>query len=551
MLAALAKICYNSAGKRAKKMKLISVTVDNYRNLGELEFSFNDDLNFIIGENNLGKSNFIDLLEVLFNRTRFEPSDFFTVDAAIKIAFQVKLNDSEKNIFGIRENVLSVLATQKNADSNIAYINAKNNTEIPVEAIRCINFFRDESIPGQILQFSFSRFEHLQKIQSYYYAEYGDIENLEVSEKFLLALEFSILEKIYAMSKTRQEKIKSAYNKHYIEQILYGSESAAQDFSQRYELPMLLAFDELEIRLHPYMQRSLVRALSKIVNNENSFFCRILKKEFGIERLSGQLFIVTHSPNILLNNYKQFVRFYKANGNSAVVCGKNIHVKNDKHLFKNFIYFKEAFFAKFVIVVEGDSEFAAIPEFAEKILNGKGFDSYGVSLIKADGKTSVNLVMNILQAFKINSLGMVDRDDDDISKIQARLKHPPYLYTTQFRDFEEELLEKLGSENFSLLDRFLFLSDSDKRQSFYRTLRDEVLCKKKCEKYGIALCLEHSDDESALEQYFDDKNALKLFYLSELNRRKGISFWHELGFELPKEYIPDIYKKIIVEATSN
>lgn len=530
-------------------MKLISVYVENYRNLGNLTFAFNEDLNFIIGENNLGKSNFIDLLEILFTHTRFQADDFFDVDKEIYIDFQMKLNESEKKLFATRDDFLCIVATQKTADSNIQYLNSKTNLEIPVEDIRCVNFFRDGSIPGQGLSFTFSQTPNFVKIQEHYRKEYGDISALERSKKFLLAIEFLILEKIFSMSKTRQEKIKNAY---YNKASKKTKQKSKKNSLKHYQLPIILAFDELEMHLNPYMQRSLVRALSKIINNENNFFFAVLKKEFGIEKLSGQVFIVTHSPNILLNNYKQFIRFYKKNSVGSVICGEKINVKNDKHLLKNFIYFKEAFFARFVIVVEGDSEFAAIPEFASKILNGNGLDSYGVSVIKADGKTSVNLIMNILQAFKINNLGLVDRDDDDFSKIQSRLQHPPYLYTTYFRDFEEELLEKIGYENYTILDTFLFSTENDKRLTFNRTFRDEQLCRKKIEKYSLDFKVDKNlkSDEDYFSMYNTNENAMKLFYLSELNRRKGISFWHEVGFELPITFIPEIYKKIILEAVS-
>lgn len=524
-------------------MKLCFVKIYNYRNLDNLSFTFNDELNFIIGENNLGKSNFIDLLQGLFDLTRFSEDDFFDLNIPIRVEMELKLSAKERPIFATRDKILFIKAIQKNADANIVYFNAKTNTEISVEAIRCVNFFRDGAIAGQGLDFRFLKLEHFGRIYKYYKSRYGSFENLELSKKFLLAIELLILEKISIVNKTRKEKIKDAFDK----KARVNKRKTEKPFS----FPIMLAFDELEMHLHPYIQRSIVRALSKIINNENSFFCEILKKEFGIKNFSGQIFIVTHSPNILLNDYKQFIRFYKNTGQSAVVCGENINVQNDKHLFKNFIYFKEAFFAKFVIVVEGDSEFVAIPEFAEKILGGNNFDTFGVSIIKADGKTSVSLVMKILQAFKINNLGVVDRDDDDYSIIQSRLNRRPHLYTTYFRDFEEELLEKLGFENYHLLDKFLFLSENEKSTFFARTIRDEQYCKKLAEKYSLKINFEQLVcKDYLLQNYFKSQEVIKLFYLSELNRRKGISFWHELAYELPQKFIPDIYRTIILEAVS-
>lgn len=522
-------------------MKLVSIKIDNYRNLGNLEFVFNDELNFIIGENNLGKSNFIDLLEALFSTTRFSEHDFYDIEKSICIDFTLQLSPVEKPLFSVKAHRLKITAVQKNPDANIVYEDAKTKRKISVETIRCVNFFRDASLIEQGVQFQFSRFENFGKIYRHYKANYGSFETLDMSKKILRSIEFIILEKIFSMSKTRKEKIQEAFY------------TGVQKRTKTYDIPIMLAFDELEIHLHPYMQRSIVRTLNKIITNEKSFFREVLKKELNIRHFYGQVFIVTHSPNILLNDYKQFIRFYLTNGKSAVVCGENIHVQNDKHLFKNFIYFKEAFFAKFVIVVEGDSEFAAIPEFAEKILGGNDFDTYGILVIKADGKTSVSLVMKILQAFKINNLGMVDRDDDDIAVIQSRLHKKPHLYTTHFRDFEEELLEKLTLEHFSLLDPFLFSTEHERDTLFSRTMRDELYCKKKIEKYALPideeLMTRIANTNPSFADYAHDREIMKLWYLSELNRRKGISFWHQLAYELPEQFIPDIYRKIILEAT--
>lgn len=47
-------------------MQLTYVEIQNYRNLGNLELSINSDINFIVGENNIGKSNFQKCLSNIF-----------------------------------------------------------------------------------------------------------------------------------------------------------------------------------------------------------------------------------------------------------------------------------------------------------------------------------------------------------------------------------------------------------------------------------------------------------------------------------------------------
>ena len=39
--------------------------IENYRNLADVTLSFHNDINYFVGENAVGKSNFLDLLEIV------------------------------------------------------------------------------------------------------------------------------------------------------------------------------------------------------------------------------------------------------------------------------------------------------------------------------------------------------------------------------------------------------------------------------------------------------------------------------------------------------
>ena len=57
-------------------MQILTVKVKNYRNLDECFFEFNPDFNFIIGDNNVGKSNLLALLDTVFGGKGFSEEDF-------------------------------------------------------------------------------------------------------------------------------------------------------------------------------------------------------------------------------------------------------------------------------------------------------------------------------------------------------------------------------------------------------------------------------------------------------------------------------------------
>lgn len=63
-------------------MRIVRVKVSNYRNIDGITVVFNPDCSYIIGENNLGKSNFLSLLDTVFSGSvrGFNEDDFADKD---------------------------------------------------------------------------------------------------------------------------------------------------------------------------------------------------------------------------------------------------------------------------------------------------------------------------------------------------------------------------------------------------------------------------------------------------------------------------------------
>ena len=72
-------------------MRLACVKVHNYRNIDGIEVSFNPECNYIIGENNLGKSNFLSMLATVCGGKGFDEKDFADVDKPIEVELDVML----------------------------------------------------------------------------------------------------------------------------------------------------------------------------------------------------------------------------------------------------------------------------------------------------------------------------------------------------------------------------------------------------------------------------------------------------------------------------
>ena len=76
-------------------MKLKRISIENYRNLDSTNIEFDETCNFIVGENNIGKTNVLNLLNIIFNRKGFSFEDFADANLPILIHISIKLVNEE------------------------------------------------------------------------------------------------------------------------------------------------------------------------------------------------------------------------------------------------------------------------------------------------------------------------------------------------------------------------------------------------------------------------------------------------------------------------
>lgn len=152
---------------------------------------------------------------------------------------------------------------------------------------------------------------------------------------------------------------------------------------------MVLSIDEPELHLHPYLQRAVLAFLQSILNNEEPFL-KLIQRTLGVDGLDGQLFVVTHSTDSLVNDYRQIIRLYwNEEKKVQVSCGTTFHFSREieKHLIMHFPEVKEALYSRCTILVEGETEYGSFPYFAKTL--GINFDYYGICLINARGESSI------------------------------------------------------------------------------------------------------------------------------------------------------------------
>ena len=496
------------------------VEINNYRNLTGKTITFNDTLNFLIGENNIGKTNILELINICLAIGKFAETDFMDITLPIKIKFKVKYSNEEIGYFEDNfdvddSNSITLVAVQDSVDERINYYHdTPNQTKIGMATIRTMNIlyyyaqrmpskevdFRKTSGSGKVLNYLIQHSLEQSEIQEKDILKKTKLKNIVKNVNIQIKKINTITgDSVSAYVETEVDKlvcrllglgdengrelsslgegVQYAFNiLLQIIEIIYNVKATRkpEDFEERLInrdgkklFPLFLVLDEPEVHQHPYRQRSLIRKIKALIENNNQEFLNLLKDLFDIDGLTGQIFIATHSPNILLDNYRQFIRLYKSTGTDSqlkIVSGMNVVIDDKlyKHMLHNFIYLKEAMFSKCIIFVEGDTENGAIPVFAERM--GLDMDERGIGVIKLDGADSVKRCMALYKSFGIKSIALIDNDKKESYSSE------PDIYSTKANDYEEDVYD-----NFKLTDYLKCCKELSGVEPYIPILRREGL----------------------------------------------------------------------------
>ena len=496
------------------------VEINNYRNLTGKTITFNDTLNFLIGENNIGKTNILELINICLAIGKFAETDFMDITLPIKIKFKVKYSNEEIGYFEDNfdvddSNSITLVAVQDSVDERINYYHdTPNQTKIGMATIRTMNIlyyyaqrmpskevdFRKTSGSGKVLNYLIQHSLEQSEIQEKDILKKTKLKNIVKNVNIQIKKINTITgDSVSAYVETEVDKlvcrllglgdengrelsslgegVQYAFNiLLQIIEIIYNVKATRkpEDFEERLInrdgkklFPLFLVLDEPEVHQHPYRQRSLIRKIKALIENNNQEFLNLLKDLVDIDGLTGQIFIATHSPNILLDNYRQFIRLYKSTGTDSqlkIVSGMNVVIDDKlyKHMLHNFIYLKEAMFSKCIIFVEGDTENGAIPVFAERM--GLDMDERGIGVIKLDGADSVKRCMALYKSFGIKSIALIDKDKKESYSSE------PDIYFTKANDYEEDVYD-----NFKLTDYLKSCKELSGVEPYIPILRREGL----------------------------------------------------------------------------
>lgn len=572
-------------------MKITKIEINNYRNLSGLNIYFDETCNFIVGENNVGKSNLLWLLNTVLATTNrsFNPEDFKDQDKPIEIILELKLDDIEVGNFGAYfnhedERLIRIIARQGSIDEIIEFFHKETNAPIRSEYIRCINFIHYDSLRNPITEINFDKgkgvgkflknivskylknnqiadtdFIDPQKIETLITMINGNLSKIKSFKDYDISASAdndieSLLSKLIILKDAKGDNLtKAGYGVQFLilvtlsilEKIQFithqrGKKAIFESDNGEKAISLVLGLDEPEIHLHPYLQRTLIKYLKEIISNKNEDFKQLIKDLFDIDEFVGQIIVVTHSPNIVLDDYHQITRFFTKKQRLSIKCGsqlKNIDSNKNlqKHLYLHFPFIKEAFFAKCVIFVEGDSEFASLPTLGEKLF--ADFDDLGICVIQARGEAVAKL-MQVADSFGIPSVGITDKDDGE------KKSSSPTHYQTNLRDFEEEFIDLLLKAGQERTLRAILIEYDPK--GIERIMNVEAL-KNRASRYKV-IDYEYMIDLKLADILDSDILNLKSYYLTWFSINKSFPLGKLIGDTLSSEQIPTIYKTVIEKA---
>lgn len=560
-------------------MKLKKMCLDNYRNINNIEFEFSDTINYIAGENNIGKSNLLYAINRLFTGKSFKKEDFFEPDKAIQINFSLSLTDEEIGLFDelvdpTETNLINIIAQQNEPDEYITYIHLETNQQIALSTIKKVNLINYDSLRNPKNELDFSKTKGAGTFLNYIVNNY--IDKNEVTKSFLNANEIEELENYavdilnnisaierFKISPKIEEDKKDMLSRIFtlkdennisISETGYGVQfnlllilsilEKLIDFNKKNEatedrsFSTLMIFDEPEIHLHPFLQRTIIKDLLSIAEGKDEKFKTIIKELFNIIKFDGQIIVVTHSPNMIERDYTKIIRMYRDKNKVNVISGSKLNLSNqdNKQLNLQFEFIKEAIFARVVLIVEGESEYSAIKEFSRKL--DIDLDRDNIALIKAGSADSIIPLMNMFEKFGMHSVGIIDKDKKD----EKNLPDKDVLFYTQTKCFDSEIVKKLIEHNkIDKLEEILKEYDPRGKERVFEQTRLQKTIKDF--KYTLEV-----DRSYKFNELSPDNELFEIMYISWFAVNKGITLGKVIGQLIDKEDIPECYVNGIIKA---
>jgi predicted ATP-dependent endonuclease of OLD family len=315
-----------------------------------------------------------------------------------------------------------------------------------------------------------------------------------------------------------------------VTQLMFSDESAKS---------LIIGIEEPEAHMHPHLQRSFIKKLKARQNK---------LQEDGY---TVQIIITTHSPSILSRIDKSEIVLLRKESDGickSISFGSNFieEIERDtspeqiKHFDHIFRMYPEIFLSRGVIIVEGKTEFGAIPEFA-KLITGIDLDELGLSVINAEGKDAIKPLYLILNKF-IKCVAIRDNEGINTDEDLIADSNEPY-YKTNYKDYEEELIHSV--ERLKLVK--ILIEMNAKPENFYlHCIYTHIRATRELSREQVLERWDSIDFNSFLEEMND---SIEDEFLKSLKEDYKTSLSASiLSSKLNEDEIPSCYKNVLLKA---
>ncbi|MGU3405949.1 ATP-dependent nuclease [Methylobacterium brachiatum] len=434
------------------KMRICKLAIKNWRSIKDLEISPKD-ITALIGPNNAGKTNILSALNFLLGErwpsaNQLQDADFYMKDRSQEIYISVWFLDAPENISRVWFSTSDGRLYYSYTGNDKAYsMNAKKREGFAVVYLDASRSYEGSfstsqwSLFGKIIReldrnFKENNTEEVRLEVQRLLSDAHDLLKTDLYKEFELNISRAFTDQIRQTSHQVRFDFKTFdplnfyKNLHpiLIEQEITKSPNEVGSgmrnlivlaLFRAYAAIMkdgaIVAIEEPEIYLHPHAQRSLANLFEEMAAS------------------GGQVFYSTHSPNFVsVERPDRLVLVERCEDDEEHICtqvhytdadelyqlrsqlhpGKPMSIASVRERFRMVCepIHADAFFARVVVIVEGPTEAAALPIYAEHL--GLDINGLGISIVPARGKTNIDLLYHLYRSIGLHVYIIFDNDSN-------------------------------------------------------------------------------------------------------------------------------------------
>lgn len=418
-------------------MIITRIDIKNFRSIRDLTF-YPQNLCGLVGENNSGKTNILRALNLLLGETwpsvrSFSEKDFYNYDTSqpIYIAIHFKERSTPDNLSHVRltyswddDPEFRVTYRPSEKEYYVSKVIKKQIALVYIEAERNLQKqFTTSSwtLLGKLLQDINLNFkadcdrtakleqklsEAIELLRTNKFEEFESTLKSSLKEQlgtlpYKLDVSFNIYD---PLNYYRNIQLLAREDPHTFEVLDLGSGlknaillALFRTYALLRKSAATIAIEEPEIFLHPHAQRTLCSLLGNLTEKGSQIFYTTHSSTFVDMRNYGSICVVRKTPQ----------------AGTQVQQVADLGIQGDvKKEFKTYVQFdperSEMFFAKRVLLVEGDTEKVVFPLIAEKM--GINLDDAGITIVECGNKHGITIFAPVLSSFRIPYVVVHDKD---------------------------------------------------------------------------------------------------------------------------------------------